>query len=284
MAAAEFGQVGAALEDEECLVPEEVLEHSCLHTDFGPFVAASAQPYPGFVFTDISPTHRVYNLTLPGTSAYQGAVLYSPVVGGEFAFFTMPGATVALYDAAGEPVTLEREGLTDPAACASIEKASVYHLEVFETYTVVFGPEADPSVAALVEYLGEGGCETCAHAHLDAYRSVNPHVNEPAEVVLDEPITFAIPETIAVETGQARAGTVTLKFRDPEDVVACDYTAHPSSNTFVFHHCDCGVTVGDEVTARKFKLAVSKVAAKRGAVGVELELEDEACHEHEHEE
>lgn len=286
MAASELAQVGAALEEEQCLIPDEVLEHSCVHGDFGPFVVASAQPYPGFVFTDISPKHRAYNLTLPGTSAYQGAVLYSPTESGEFAIFSTPGATVNVYDSASNLVALEREGLTDPAICGSIEKASVFHLDVLETYTVVFGPEADPSVATIIEFLGEGGCETCTHVHLDAYRSVNPDVNEPAEVILEAPIAFEVPEVIAVEEGQARRGTVTLKFRNPQDAVKCEYRADQASNTFVFDDCDCGVTAGDDVTASEFKLLISKSAARRGPIAVELEFEDEACHEHdeEHEE
>lgn len=281
--AAQWSRATAALEAEECLVPEEVLEHTCQHAEFGPFASATAQAYPGFVFTDISPAHTAYNLTLPGTSTYQGAVLYSPVVSGEFAFFSTPEATVTIYDSANNPVTLEREGLTDPAICSSIEKASVFHLEVFETYTVVFGPQTGPSVATIVEYLGEGGCETCAHVHLDAYRSLNPNVNEPAEVVLDAPIAFEVPEVIAVEEGQARRGTVTFTFRNPGSLVKCLYKAHQPSNTFVFHHCTHGVSVGDDVTASEFQLVVSKKAAKRGPIAVELELEDEACHEHDHE-
>lgn len=280
-----LGRVGEALEAEECLVPEEVLEHTCQHAQFGPFVATSAQAYPGFVFTDISPAHTAYNLTLPAAaSAFGGAVLFSPVVSGEFAVFTTPDTTVNLYDSLGNAIGLEREGATDPAVCSAIAKASVFHLEVFESYTVVFGPEADATLQTIVEYLGEGGCEGCAHLHLDAYRSLNPAVNEPANVGLDEPIAFEVPETIAVEVGEARRGTVTLRFSDPEDAVKCVYEADRTLNAFVFDHCDCGVTAGDDVTAREFKLSISRDAVKRGPIGVELEIEDEACHGHEHEE
>ncbi len=283
--ATQVERLGAALEGEECLVPEEVLEHTCQHAEFGPFAAAAAQAYPGFVFTDISPPHTAYNLTLPSAaSAYQGAVLYSPVVSGEFAVFSTPDATVSVYDSVGNVVALEREGATDPAVCAAIAKASVFHLELFETYTVVFGPETDPGVQTIIEYLGEGGCEACAHVHLDAYRSLHPSVNEPAEVVLDAPITFEVPEAIAVELGEARRGTVTLKFENPGETIKCVYEADRTTNTFTFDHCDCGVTVGDDVTASEFKLSISKEAAKRGPIAVGLELEDEACHGHEHEE
>lgn len=281
---AELTQVGVALEEEVCLVSDEVLGHACLHAEFGPFVAASAQPYPGFVFTDVSPRHQTYNLALPGTSAFRGAVLYSPVESGEYAIFSTPQATVTVYDSAANLVALEREGLTESSVCGAIEKASVYHLDVFETYTLVFGPEAVPNVATIIEYLGEGGCEACAHVHLDASRSVNPNVNEPAEVNLEAPITFEVPEVIAVAEGHARRGTVTLEFRNPEDAVECEYRADQASNTFVFDHCDCGVTAGDDVTASEFELVISKNAARRGPIAVELELEDEACHEHEHEE
>lgn len=280
----ELRELGAALEEEECLVPEEALEHTCQHAQFGPFASAAAQSYPGFVFTDISPSHTAYNLTLPAAvSAYQGAVLYSPVVSGDHAFFTTPEATVSLYDSANNVVVVEREGLTDPAICSAIEKASVFHLEVFETYTVVLGPEAAPGVQTIVEYLGEGGCEGCAHVHLDAYRSLHPAVDAPAEVVLDAPIAFEVPESIAVEVGEARRGTVTLKFKNPGAAVKCVYEADRGLNAFTFDHCDCGVTVGDDVTASEFKLSISKEAAKRGPIAVELALEDEACHGHGHE-
>lgn len=281
-----LGSVGAALEEEEeCLVPTELLEHTCQHAQFGPFASVSAQVYPGFVFTDISPSHTAYNLTLPSAvSVYQGAVLYSPFTSGDYAFFTAPAATVTVFDSAGNPATLEREGLTDPAVCGAIEKASVFHLELFETYTVVYGPQAQLGVQAMVEYLGEEGCETCAHVHLDAYRSSHPPVNDPAEVALEEPIAFEVPDAISVEEGQARKGKLTLEFANPGQHVKCIYKADQSLNAFTFHRCTRGVDVGDDVTASEFWLEISRDAVKRGPIGVELEFEDEACHGHEHEE
>src|SRR5688572_4623066 len=98
-------------QDGECLVSDEVVEHSCLHANYGPFAATAAQAYPGTVFSNIDTPHTAYNVTLPGSGgSYRGAVLYRPAASGDHAFFMMPGVPLSLITSGGTAVPLEREG------------------------------------------------------------------------------------------------------------------------------------------------------------------------------
>lgn len=138
----EPGQTQNALEvGGECVVADALIGHSCGHANSGPFASATAQAYPGFVFTDISQSHTAYTVTLPGSSgSFSGAVLYSPGVDGKYAFFTTPGVPLSIVDASGQPVPLAIEAANDPALCAQIDHIAVFNLDSSQTYTLVFGP------------------------------------------------------------------------------------------------------------------------------------------------
>jgi hypothetical protein len=273
-------------QDGECLVSDEVVGHACLHANFGPFAASAAQPHPGSIFSNIDTPHTAYNVTLPASGdAYHGAVLYRPAASGDHAFFLAPGVPLSLFTSGGAPVPLEREGTIPPELCALIERVGIAHLDETETYTVVYGPAPSASVQTIVEYLGEAGCEGCEHVHLHASRSFRPPNNAPAEAVLDHPIAFEIPAAIGITSGSACVGTVTFSFRSGEGPqVGCVYYARPHHADFRLLACSGGLRSGDDVEADYFRLAVNSVAALGSPVSVELELEDEACTGHEHEE
>lgn len=273
-------------EDETCLVPDEVVEHTCQHANFGPFVSASAQAYPGFVFTDLSAPHTAFNLTLPGTSgSFEGAVLFSPSSDGEYALFSTPGVPVAVFDGEGTPVVIEREGATDAELCAEIERVAVFHADSAQTYTLVYGPAEEALTQTLFEFLGEGGCEACEHVHLHASRSLRPPSNEVGEAQLDHPIAFEVPSEITVTEGSACVGTTLFSFRaENGPLVQCLYVAHPATNSFQLFGCSGGFDAGDDMEADYFKLRVNPLSALKGFISVELEIEDESCGEHEHDE
>jgi hypothetical protein len=264
-------------------VADPVIEHSCAHANFGPFASVTAQAYPGFVFTDISATHTSYTVTLPGSGAsHDGAVLYSPGQDGRYAFFTAPGVPIQLVDASGQaqlPVT----GAAVPnELCAQLEQVSVFALSSSQTYTVVYGPTASATIQTLVEFIGEGACESCAGVDLDASRSLWPRSHTNGQATLDAPITFEVPETIPVLQGTARVGTATLSFRSGSAPwLHCVYTANSALNAFKLLACSGRLHAGDDAEADRFKLVVNPGAALFGAVSVELELEDETCHSHE---
>jgi hypothetical protein len=272
----------------ECLVSDEVVEHSCLHAEFGPFAAVSAQPYPGTVFSNIDTPHTAYTVTLPASgSSYAGAVRYRPTASGDHAFFLTPGTPLALFTNDGVPVPIEREGEIPDELCALIERVGVTHLEAGESYIVSYGPSTASGVQTIIEFLGDGGCQECEHVLLSASRSWRPPNNSPAEELLEHPIAFEVPATIPITEGSACFGTVTFAFRNGDGpLVNCLYSARPAGPDFALLACSGGVQAGDDVEANYFRLRVNPFGALHGAVTVELELEDEACsgHDHEHEE
>lgn len=273
---------GASLpleQDGECLVADSLVSHSCNHANAGPFVSVSAQPFPGTVFSNINNSHTAYGVALPGSGdTHQGAVLYRPAVYGQHAFFTAPATTLALYTSAGAPVPSAREGAIPPELCAALERVGVYTLDDAETYTVVFGPTSAATVQTIVEYIGEGGCDGCATVDLDASRSWSPPSNSIGEVTTPSPVTFEVPETVGILAGSACVGTVTFSFRlGAGPLVNCLYNARPSQADFQLWRCSGGVSAGDDVEADYFRLKVNPLAAIKGTIQVELEIEPETC-------
>ncbi|MBM4362003.1 MAG: hypothetical protein FJ104_04940 [Deltaproteobacteria bacterium] len=269
-------------EGETCVVPEEVVEHACQHAQFGPFASAPAQPYPGFVFTDISPPHTAYDLTLPvAGSGFQGAVLFRPIELGDHAVFTAPGVSVALYDGGGVPVPVEREGEIAPTVCGELSRAHVFHFETTEMHTFVFGPASGSSVQAIVEHLGEQGCDGCEEVHLHAFRSVSPPDHEDGEAHLDHAIAFEVPRRIPVTEGTVSRGLAILSFSAGGGASThCVYRGRPVPNAFRLVGCTDGHTAGSDATADTFRLRITAPAAANGPVAAELELVDEECGGH----
>jgi len=276
----EPGETQNALEvGGECVVADALIGHSCAHANSGPFASATAQAYPGFVFTDISQTHTAYTVTLPGSSgSFSGAVLYSPGADGRYAFFTTPGVPLAIVDASGQLVPLAIEAANDPALCALIDHIAVFNLDSTQTYTLVFGPSGHASTQTIVEFMGEGGCETCAGVDLDASRSLSPWSHEEGESRLDSPLAFQVPGQVNVLQGPVRVGTATLTFRAGHGpLVQCLYGANRSLNAFKLLACSGHLRAGDNAEADYFKLAINPGAALFGPIFAELEISNAAC-------
>lgn len=272
----------------ECLVGDEVVEHTCQHANLGPFVSVAAQSYPGTVFNDINTPHTTFNIALPGSSgSFSGAVLFRPVVGGEYAFFLAPGTPFSVFTSTGDAVAIERGGAIPAELCAQMDYVNIAHLEGPQTYTVVFGPSAQQAIQTNVEFIGEEGCEACEHVHLDASRRVLPlpQFNNVGEAVIDHPIAFEVPSAVPLVQGSACFGTVTFSFSAAGGpLINCLYYARPANPDFGLLGCSGGLQGGDEVEADYFRLRINPGAALQGTVSVELELEDGACHDHDHDE
>lgn len=272
-------------EEHECLVSDHDLEHACAHAQLGPFDSVAAQPYPGFITSDISTPHTAYTVTLPGAaSSYSGGTYYFPVVTGEFAFFVNPESTLTLYDSSDSLVEALDQGPVDAEVCSLLSEAKLYELSDTEFYTVVFGPEEETSLLTLVEYLGEHReCESCEEVHLTASMTNWPPSREDGEITLDHPIGFEIPEVIPVTVGASSGGLVSLKFSSGGGPsLKCWYWGtFTSPEEFEFLHCTGGLEPGDDVEADKFRLRVDFGGVTDGPeTEVELEIEDEACHGH----
>lgn len=271
----------------ECVVSEEVVEHTCLHVTYGPFASVNAQTHPGFIVSNINAPHTAYTVTLPGAvGSYEGGVLYEPAVSGDYAFFVAPDVEVTIYDSAHQPLTPERQGAVDAELCSALSEVKVFHLEEGEIYTVVFGPAEGVELLALVEYLGAAAeCESCEHVHLEASADRWPLVRQDAEVQADHPLHFEIPEHLSVSDGDARGALVRLSLRHgAEPEIRCWYFGSLTSSTQLeLAFCNGGVHGGEEVEADLFQLRVVQPSLFSATTAVELELEDEACGEHDHE-
>jgi hypothetical protein len=268
----------------ECVVADEVVEHTCSHASFGPFVSVTAQPYPGFVFTDVSAAHTSFTVALPSSGvAHQGAVLYSPGADGKYAIFNAPGLIPLVLDAESQPVPVVTGAAVPAESCPRLDQVTVFELSSAQTYTVVFGPSASPSVQAIIEFVGDGACETCQGVELKASLSLHPYQRRDAEASLGAPIAFEVPSRISAFESVPRVGTTTLSFRSgARPWVHCSYAAKPSRGDFTLLACSGRVRAGDDVEADQFRLRVNPGAALLGPITVELALDDEACHDHDH--
>ena len=129
-------------------------DHTCLHGANGPFVSAGAQSYPGFVHTDISPSHTYFTLTLSGEPGQNAsAVLYAPGNDGPYPFYLKEQYPLSVFSSAGEAVPLLFEhGVSCGVAPDSLKWVKVYELLRSETYTIVFGPTDSTTVSVAIEY------------------------------------------------------------------------------------------------------------------------------------
>jgi hypothetical protein len=275
----EFRASSQAVEEEgeQCLVGDHAIEHACAHVTFGPFAGVSAAPFPGPVFSAISTPHTAYTVSLPSSGAdYSGQVIYQPSTTGAFAFFLAPDVELALYPSSGPALVPVGEQAISAAECAGLSTALVYQLDA--------GPSAASTFLAIVEYLGsEPTCEECEHVDLSAALSRHPHMRQDASVHLEHEVTFEIPEEIAVTEGNSIGAKATLKFGHEGDWSRCKYKGHASHpETLTLDDCNHGFGAGDDAEADSFELKLTSVGAC-GLVGIELEIQPEACEEHDHE-
>jgi hypothetical protein len=119
---------------------QEAVEHSCVHSDFGPFEPVTAAALDQPVFVDVSVPHTAYVVTLPGAPhfGWAGRVAYIPEESGEYAFLLSRWRGLRIFDAAtGTEVARECRYDVPEAVCGSLKSATVadlvagveYHLE-----------------------------------------------------------------------------------------------------------------------------------------------------------
>ena len=278
------GEAGQTLEvGGECVVADPVVAHSCAHANFGPFASVTAQPYPGFVFADVSASHTSFSVSLPGSpDSYRGAVLYSPGADGKYAFFTTPGVPLRVLDASSQPVPESMGAAVPEELCAQLEQVTVFELSSTQTYTLVYGPTASASIQTIAEFIGEGACDVCEGVDLDASLSLAPYRRTDGSAELGAPVTFEVPGHIPVLQGTPRIGTATFSFRGASGPwVHCVYTAKQSLNAFKLLACSGHYRAGDDAEADQFRLRVNPGAALLGPISLELELQNDGCSDHE---
>lgn len=147
---AECSEVGGAATD-----------HTCQHGAFGPFVAAPAQVYPGFIYTDVSSPHTYFTLTLTGQASvdHHGVIFY-PAVSGDFAIYMKTNFPLSLRKSAtgeGLPVFLEHAVSTCAVGDSLTWVKTFKNLSDHVEYTLDIGPTADATVSLALEYLPSFG-------------------------------------------------------------------------------------------------------------------------------
>jgi Putative metal-binding motif len=130
-----------------------ITEHSCFHSQYGPFttVMATAGSDVASATPNVDPVHTEYRIGLTGEYS---VVTYTPKRSGTWA--VLLGKQVPLQVLAGQaqalPSLLDQEGTT---GCAALPVLHVFELEKSTRYRLVFGPTPDETVVAVIEYIDD---------------------------------------------------------------------------------------------------------------------------------
>lgn len=143
---------GAELSENCTALGEALVEHSCFHSTFGPFVSVPGTP--GNKVTSVTPNvdsvHTEYRVGLP----IQGdphLVTYSPQRSGSWIVFTGADVPLDVLDEEGLPLDLLFEQ-RDETGCDALPVGRVYSLAAKSRYTVKIGPAATTSVMLVIEF------------------------------------------------------------------------------------------------------------------------------------
>lgn len=130
-----------------------ITEHSCFHSEFGPFetVMATAGSAVSAASPNIDPVHTEYRIGLTGEYS---VVTYTPKRSGAWA--VLLGNDMPLEVLAGQaealPSILDQNGTT---GCGALPALHVFELNEATKYRFVFGPTAERTVVAVVEYIDD---------------------------------------------------------------------------------------------------------------------------------
>jgi MYXO-CTERM domain-containing protein len=130
-----------------------ITEHSCFHSEFGPFTTVMATP--GSTATvktaDVSPVHTEYRV---GLSGEYSLVTYTPRRTGTWAVLLgdeIPVQVLAGKAEVSEPI-LDQAGDT---GCRALPVLHVFRFTAETTYRLVFGPTAARTAVVVLEYIDD---------------------------------------------------------------------------------------------------------------------------------
>lgn len=154
-----------------------ITEHSCFHSEFGPFasVQATAGSEPDADTPDVSAVHTEYRIGLAGEYSL---VRYTPKRAGHWAILLsseVPFDVLAGPARAVAPV-LAQEGET---GCAALPTLRVFELEAGVEHRLVFGPTGARHVVAVIEYIDDFLTENGVDADGDGFGSLEKVVVSP---------------------------------------------------------------------------------------------------------
>jgi hypothetical protein len=117
---------------------EEVIEHSCLHAESGPFQAVTAAALGTVPFVDVNLAHTAYNVTLPGCAGnYGGSVIFTPEESTEYAFLLSRYRGLRIFDGDTE-VTRECRSSIPADVCGELKSVTLAPLEAGKDYRLEF--------------------------------------------------------------------------------------------------------------------------------------------------
>lgn len=130
-----------------------ITEHSCFHSVFGPFQTVMATAGTGFSddTPNIDPVHTEYRIGLTGEYS---VVSYTPKRSGAWAVLLGKDVPFEVLGGQGLPVpaTFNESGTT---GCEALPLLHVYELTQGTKYRFIFGPTAERTVVAVVEYIDD---------------------------------------------------------------------------------------------------------------------------------
>lgn len=129
-----------------------MVEHSCFHSTFGPFVSVAGTPGVSAqsATPNVDPVHTEYRVGLsrPGEAH---VVTYSPERSGSWAVFTGSDLPLEVLDEDSKSLPQVFEQHED-TGCEALPIARVFSLTAKERYTLRLGPTQATSVVLVIEY------------------------------------------------------------------------------------------------------------------------------------
>jgi uncharacterized protein (TIGR03382 family) len=145
---------GAARAELECgRLAAPITDHSCFHARFGPFkeVAATA-PGAAPAGATLDAVHTYHAVALPGRGR-AGALPYTPVRSGAWAFYVQHAVPLEIRDGAGRVLPVLHED--EVPGCPHLARVEVVELTAGAQVQVVLGPATATAVGVVIEKLDD---------------------------------------------------------------------------------------------------------------------------------
>jgi len=172
-------EAGAALPEDCGNLGAALVDHSCFHSKYGPFVSVQAAS-AGTELSDapnVDPVHTEYRIGLAGEGTY---VTYSPKRRGSWSVFLGEDVPFRLFELEGSeltPILSIEDGHT---GCEALPIARVFELDqdrqFSKRYLLEFGETSSREVVAVIEYVDDFLTDLGRDADGDGYGDPNDTV------------------------------------------------------------------------------------------------------------
>lgn len=146
-----------------------ITEHSCFHSEFGPFttVMATAGTAATPQTADVSPVHTQYRVGLAGEYS---VISYTPKRSGAWAVLLGNDVPVQVLPTQGQALAsmLDQSGDT---GCQALPLLHVFELKANTKYRLIFGPTAAETAVVVIEYIDDFLTENGRDADGDGFGS-----------------------------------------------------------------------------------------------------------------